>query len=59
MNRNTEHEAENKEFVLKAFDTLFNKRDFAAAESYWSPSYIQHSSHIPPGRAAPIDRVPR
>jgi predicted SnoaL-like aldol condensation-catalyzing enzyme len=40
----------NKELVLKAFDTLFNKRDYAAAERYWSPNYIQHSAHIPPGR---------
>lgn len=27
----------NKDLVLKAFDTLFNKRDYAAAETYWSP----------------------
>jgi predicted SnoaL-like aldol condensation-catalyzing enzyme len=40
----------NKELVLKAFDTLFNKRDYAAAERHWSPSYIQHSAHIEPGR---------
>jgi predicted SnoaL-like aldol condensation-catalyzing enzyme len=40
----------NKALVLEAFDTLFNKRDYAAAERYWSPSYIQHSAHIPPGR---------
>jgi predicted SnoaL-like aldol condensation-catalyzing enzyme len=40
----------NKELVLKAFDTLFNKRDYTAAERYWSPSYIQHSAHIEPGR---------
>jgi predicted SnoaL-like aldol condensation-catalyzing enzyme len=40
----------NKELVLKAFDTLFNKRDYAAAERYWSPNYIQHSAHIEPGR---------
>lgn len=40
----------NKELVLKAFDTLFNKRDYAAAERFWSPGYIQHSAHIPPGR---------
>jgi len=40
----------NKELVLKAFDTLFNKRDYAAAEKFWSPSYIQHSAHIAPGR---------
>jgi len=40
----------NKEIVLKAFDTLFNKRDYGAAERYWSPNYIQHSAHIKPGR---------
>jgi predicted SnoaL-like aldol condensation-catalyzing enzyme len=43
-------EARNKALVLKAFDTLFNKRDYAAAEKYWSPNYIQHSAHIEPGR---------
>ena len=31
-------EEKNKELVLKAFDTLFNKRDYAAAERYWSPN---------------------
>jgi predicted SnoaL-like aldol condensation-catalyzing enzyme len=36
--------------VLKAFDTLFNQRDYLAAEQFWSESYIQHSPHIPPGR---------
>ena len=40
----------NKALVLEAFDTLFNKRDYAAAERYWSPDYIQHSAHIEPGR---------
>lgn len=40
----------NKALVLEAFDTLFNKRDYAAAEHYWSPDYIQHSAHIPAGR---------
>ena len=40
----------NKALVLEAFDTLFNKRDYAAAEKYWSPDYIQHSAHIEPGR---------
>jgi len=40
----------NKALVLEAFDTLFNKRDYAAAEKYWSPDYIQHSAHIKPGR---------
>jgi predicted SnoaL-like aldol condensation-catalyzing enzyme len=43
-------EEKNKELVLKAFDTLFNKRDYGAAERYWSPNYIQHSAHIEPGR---------
>ena len=36
--------------MLEAFDTLFNKRDYAVAERYWSPDYIQHSAHIEPGR---------
>ncbi len=40
----------NKALVLDAFDTLFNKRDYVAAERYWSPNYIQHSAHIEPGR---------
>jgi predicted SnoaL-like aldol condensation-catalyzing enzyme len=40
----------NKAFVLEAFETLFNKKDFAAAEKFWSSNYIQHSAHIPPGR---------
>jgi hypothetical protein len=26
----------NKSLVLEPFDTLFNKRDYAAAEHYWS-----------------------
>ena len=41
---------QNKALVLEAFDTLFNKRDYLAAEKFWSPNYIQHSAHIPPGR---------
>ena len=36
--------------VLNAFDTLFNKRDYAAAERFWPERYIQHSAHVPPGR---------
>lgn len=43
-------EENNKRVVLEAFDTLFNKRDYAAAEKFWSPDYIQHSAHIEPGR---------
>src|SRR3984957_11923320 len=41
---------QNKAIVLEAFDTLFNQRDYTAAERYWSPAYIQHSAHIAPGR---------
>ena len=41
---------ENKALVLKAFDTLINKHDYEAAASFWSENYIQHSSHIEPGR---------
>ena len=40
----------NKALLLEGFDVLFNKRDFVGAEKYWSPNYIQHSSHIEPGR---------
>jgi predicted SnoaL-like aldol condensation-catalyzing enzyme len=40
----------NKAIVLEAFDTLFNRRDYKAAERFWSPNYIQHSAHIEPGR---------
>jgi len=36
--------------VLEAFDTLFDKRDYATAEKFWSEDYVQHSSRIPPGR---------
>jgi predicted SnoaL-like aldol condensation-catalyzing enzyme len=42
--------AQNKALVLEAFDTLFNKRDYVAAERFWSERYIQHSAHIAPGR---------
>src|SRR6516165_11412244 len=41
---------QNKALVLEAFNALFNKRDYAAAERFWSERYIQHSAHIPPGR---------
>ncbi|HSY07813.1 MAG TPA: ester cyclase [Steroidobacteraceae bacterium] len=47
---NTNSPEQNKKIVLQAFDTLFNKRDYKAAERFWSPDYIQHSAHIPPGR---------
>jgi predicted SnoaL-like aldol condensation-catalyzing enzyme len=47
----------NKALVLEAFDTLFNKRDYAAAEKFWSPRYIQHSAHIAPGREGLFDLI--
>ena len=40
----------NKALVLEAFDSLINKRDYEAAQRYWSTKYIQHSAHIAPGR---------
>jgi predicted SnoaL-like aldol condensation-catalyzing enzyme len=46
---------ENKALVLEAFDTLFNRRDYAAAERFWSDRYIQHSVHIAPGREGLFD----
>jgi predicted SnoaL-like aldol condensation-catalyzing enzyme len=49
--------AENKALLLEAFDTLFNKRDYAAAERFWSDRYIQHSAHIAPGREGLFDLV--
>jgi predicted SnoaL-like aldol condensation-catalyzing enzyme len=47
----------NKALVLEAFDTLFNKRDYAMAATFWSPNYIQHSAHILPGREGLFDLV--
>jgi len=47
----------NKALVLRAFDTLFNKRDYRTAERFWSPQYIQHSAHIAPGREGLFDLV--
>ena len=49
--------AQNKALVLDAFDALFNRRDYAAAEPFWSDRYIQHSAHIAPGRAGLFDLV--
>jgi predicted SnoaL-like aldol condensation-catalyzing enzyme len=47
----------NKAFVLMAFDALFNKRDYKAAEAFWSPDYIQHSASIPQGRSGLFDFI--
>src|SRR5437667_2009689 len=46
---------ETRAFVLKAFDTLFNRRDYETAATFWSPNYVQHSAHIPHGRDALVD----
>src|SRR5438445_10916743 len=51
-------ESKNKALVVEAFDTLFNKRDYEAAQRYWSPNYIQHSAHIPPGRDGLFNLIP-
>ena len=48
---------ENKDLVLRAFDALFNRRDYVAAARFWSPNYIQHSAHIAPGRDGLFDLV--
>ena len=47
----------NKALVLEAFHTLFNERDYEAAERFWSPNYIQHSAHIEPGREGLFDHI--
>ena len=47
----------NKALVIEAFHTLFNRRDYAAAERFWSPNYVQHSAHIAPGRGGLFDLV--
>ena len=53
----TETEQRHKALVLEAFDTLFNKRDYAAAQRFWSADYSQHSAHIPPGREGLFELV--
>ncbi|MGC2677432.1 MAG: nuclear transport factor 2 family protein, partial [Mycobacterium sp.] len=47
----------NRALVIEAFDALFNRRDYVAAEALWSPDYIQHSAHIPPGRSGLFELV--
>lgn len=47
----------NRQLVLDAFDTLFNRRDYSAAKRLWSPTYQQHSAHIPPGRDGLFDLI--
>jgi predicted SnoaL-like aldol condensation-catalyzing enzyme len=47
---NSTVESRNKALVLESSDTLFNHRDYDAAEKLWSPYYVQHSAHIAPSR---------
>ena len=47
--------SKNKAIVLRAFDTLFNQRDYATAETFWSPEYVQHSAYIAQGRRGLFD----
>jgi predicted SnoaL-like aldol condensation-catalyzing enzyme len=54
---NQSREATNKALVLEAFETLFNKRDYIAAEGFCSPDYVQHSAHIAPGRDGLFDLI--
>jgi acetyl esterase/lipase len=53
----TATEDANKALVIEAFETLFNRRDYSAAEAFWSPDYVQHSAHIAPGRTGLFDLV--
>ena len=53
----TNQNSKNKVIVLKAFDTLFNRRDYAAAENFWSPEYVQHSAYIAQGRKGLFELV--
>jgi predicted SnoaL-like aldol condensation-catalyzing enzyme len=48
---------QNKALVLRAFDALFNKRDYEAAAHFWLDTYIQHSAHIEPGREGLFDLI--
>jgi predicted SnoaL-like aldol condensation-catalyzing enzyme len=54
---NESREEKNKSIGLEAFETLFNRRDYAKALDFWSPEYIQHSAHIPPGRDGLIELI--
>src|SRR6266851_5310838 len=42
--------AKNKAVVLEAFETLFNKRDYAAAERFLVTELHSAQRHIAPGR---------
>jgi predicted SnoaL-like aldol condensation-catalyzing enzyme len=44
------HDPKKQGICPRSVRDLFNRKDFVAAEKFWSPNYIQHSAHIPPGR---------
>jgi len=48
---------QNKQIVLKAFDALFNRKDFEGARRFWSPDYIQHNPLVSDGPQALFDFV--
>lgn len=52
-----DNSGEQQEAYPGSLDTLFNKRDYPAAEKFWSPRYIQHSAHIAPGREGLFDLI--
>ena len=54
---NVANETTNKALVLVALDTLFNKRDYWAAEQYWRSGLILHCAHSGPGRHGLFDFV--
>jgi predicted SnoaL-like aldol condensation-catalyzing enzyme len=53
----TTTESSNKAIVAEAFETLFNRRDYDAANRFWAEDYIQHSAHIPSGREGLFDLI--
>jgi len=56
-NRYADYTRRKQDPRLGSVDTLFNKRDYAAAERFWSPHYIQHSAHIAPGLEGLFDLI--
>jgi predicted SnoaL-like aldol condensation-catalyzing enzyme len=40
----------NEAAVCETFDKLLDRWDYAAAQRFWSPYYVQYSAHIEPGR---------
>lgn len=48
---------QNRATLLLAFDTLFNRRDYAGAEAFWAEGYIQHSAFIAPGSKGLFDLI--